>query len=40
MCYFITIGVPEKHAAQISEAFGRGFQLFPTANASILSPDS
>jgi len=36
MCFFITIAVPEQHAPRLAEAFGRGFQLHPTANATIL----
>lgn len=37
MCFFVTIAVPAKQANRIPEAFGRGFQILPTANASVLS---
>lgn len=36
MCYFVTIGVPERHAGRIREAFSRGYQLDETKNASVL----
>lgn len=36
MCYFVTIGVPEKHAHRIREAFSRGYHLDETKNASVL----
>jgi hypothetical protein len=35
MCYFLTVAVPAKHVARIGEVFGRGFQAYPTANASV-----
>src|SRR5215213_1542275 len=35
MCFFLTVAVPSQHAERIGEAFGRGFQTHPTANASV-----
>ena len=35
MCYFVTIAVPAQHADGISGVFGRGYQVFPTANRSV-----
>ena len=36
MCYFVTIGVPERHAGRIRDTFSRGYQLDETKNASVL----
>ena len=36
MCYFITIGVPERHAHRIRDAFSRGYQRHETKSASVL----
>ncbi len=36
MCYFLTIGVPDAHAADFARAVPRGFRSFPCENVSIL----
>lgn len=35
MCHFLTVAVPAEHVACIGEVCGRGFQAYPTANASV-----
>lgn len=35
MCFFVSVAVPSQHAERIGDIFGRGFQIHPTANASV-----
>lgn len=35
MCFFLVVAVPAKHVALVGEVFGRGFQVYPTANLSV-----